>query len=536
VKKIYFILILNIIASNLIFSQYCSTPQYLSFNRQSQIDSFPINYPGCKKISGGIYIEGNDITNLNGFIQLNSIGGSLQLTINPSLTSLHGLDSLKLIQGQLYMVSNPLLTDFSGLDSLAFVWQMIYIANNGIHNFHGLENLAYNGGQLYISSNPNLLNLKGLAKISAVSGELQINDNPSLTSMEGLQNLQLTGDFFISGNTALASLHGLENLDSVGYLQIDRAAITDFDGLQSLTKIKGGVIIYQNPNLTNFHGLENLQHVSQSLDIEKNSSLKSLEALGNVGTLNNGWLFLDNNDSLENLTGLDNIDTASISDVIIQNSNLLSGCAVKSICGYLSNGGKATISANAQGCNSVAEVDAACSLLPVKLLSFTATRATEGIILTWQTANESSGDHFVIERSQLNTAHFAGLATINGKGNASQIQSYRYTDKVPQSGVEYYRLKIVDRDGNFSYSQIVSIASEAALSLYPNPTKDWLNIRGLGNSPSVLAIIDPHGNIDATVTINAVNYKWNIQKLPAGNYFLRILSNNAVQTLKFIKE
>jgi hypothetical protein len=142
----------------------------------------------------------------------------------------------------------------------------------------------------------------------------------------------------------------------------------------------------------------------------------------------------------------------------------------------------------------------------------------------------------VIERSELNTAHFAGLATINGKGNASQIQSYRYSDKVPQSGVEYYRLKIVDRDGNFSYSQIVSIASEAALSLYPNPTRDWLNIRGLGDSPSVLAIIDPHGNIDATVTINAVTYKWNIQKLPAGNYFLRVVSNNAVRTLRFIKE
>jgi len=58
---------------------------------------------------------------------------------------------------------------------------------------------------------------------------------------------------------------------------------------------------------------------------------------------------------------VDNIDPSTIADLILENSNNLTTCAVNSICDYLDNGGVASISGNATGCNSVAEVQSACS-------------------------------------------------------------------------------------------------------------------------------------------------------------------------------
>ena len=79
-----------------------------------------------------------------------------------------------------------------------------------------------------------------------------------------------------------------------------------------------------------------------------------------------GELRLENNALLTSLNGLDNIDPTSINALYLQNSDLLAGCAVPSICGFLEiNNGPAVISGNASGCNSRSEVESDCTFLTV---------------------------------------------------------------------------------------------------------------------------------------------------------------------------
>ena len=74
-------------------SQGC-LPNGIIFTTQNQIDSFPINFPGCTEIEGDVEISWSDINSLNGLNQVNSIGGSLSIRSNPMLANLFGLDNL----------------------------------------------------------------------------------------------------------------------------------------------------------------------------------------------------------------------------------------------------------------------------------------------------------------------------------------------------------------------------------------------------------------------------------------------------------
>src|SRR5690606_1045431 len=79
---------------------------YLSFYSQADIDAFAINYPNCTEISGGLYIFGNDITDLSPFSNLTSIGGYLGIYNNSNLTNLDGLSNLTSVGGYLSFSDN----------------------------------------------------------------------------------------------------------------------------------------------------------------------------------------------------------------------------------------------------------------------------------------------------------------------------------------------------------------------------------------------------------------------------------------------
>ncbi len=75
-------------------------PEGIYFNTQAQIDSFPINYPGCTQIEGGVDIWGDDITNLDGLNDLTSIGGSLNIH-HAHVANFAGLGNLSFLGGGL---------------------------------------------------------------------------------------------------------------------------------------------------------------------------------------------------------------------------------------------------------------------------------------------------------------------------------------------------------------------------------------------------------------------------------------------------
>jgi hypothetical protein len=122
-------------------------------------------------------------------------------------------------------------------------------------------------------------------------------------------------------------------------------------------------------------------------------------------------------------------------------------------------------------------VPTASIVLPIELLSFKATLKNNVVELHWQTATETNNDYFVIERS-VDGKTWESIDTIKGAGNSSNVLNYANNDDNPLSGTSYYRLKQVDFDKNFSYSDIAVVNFDGIKieALFPNPSEGSFNL------------------------------------------------------------
>ncbi len=111
-------------------------------------------------------------------------------------------------------------------------------------------------------------------------------------------------------------------------------------------------------------------------------------------------------------------------------------------------------------------------LLPLNLVSFTAGRQHNGVLITWSTGYEQGIQNYEIERSS-NTSDFKTIATVKAAGNSQVAQHYTYTDESAAGAVWYYRLKIKDNNtAAFKYSRVVIVRSSSETvitAVAPNP-------------------------------------------------------------------
>ena len=109
------------------------------------------------------------------------------------------------------------------------------------------------------------------------------------------------------------------------------------------------------------------------------------------------------------------------------------------------------------------------STLPVALLNFDVKKIGRQAILTWQTTSEQNSDYFMVEHST-DAMTFSALERVRAQGESNAIHYYKVLDENPARGINYYRLKQVDSDGKFSYSNITSVTMDGGvISFYPNP-------------------------------------------------------------------
>ena len=113
--------------------------------------------------------------------------------------------------------------------------------------------------------------------------------------------------------------------------------------------------------------------------------------------------------------------------------------------------------------------------LPIELLDFSARLNGDNstVDLNWSTATETNNDHFIVERAG-EDLRFEPILKVKGAGNSSTVQYYNDKDTDPETGTNYYRLKQVDFDGTYSYSneQAVYVPGGTLsddIFLYPNP-------------------------------------------------------------------
>ena len=178
-------------------------------------------------------------------------------------------------------------------------------------------------------------------------------------------------------------------------------------------------------------------------------------------------------------------------------------------------------------------------VVPLRLLSFDAFKNDNKVKLNWKTDNEINTSHFDVERS-VNGIDFKKIGTVTAL-NRSGINQYSFEDVSPSGGVNLYRLRQVDIDAKFEYSNTVKIlfSSKINITIYPNPVVDKLKIQIPGSSLKWMSsIYDAAGKLVYqqmnTAAANLVEI--NITALAKGNYVLVLNSGLETFTAKFLKQ
>ena len=187
------------------------------------------------------------------------------------------------------------------------------------------------------------------------------------------------------------------------------------------------------------------------------------------------------------------------------------------------------------------------TLLPIELLSFTATCDGKSALVEWTTATERNNDYFVLERSD-DAINFTEVARVAGAGNSIDPIDYAYTDYGIHGGDNYYRLVQVDYDGTRSVSDIVVVncietaAGEPDVQAYPNPFDGELTLE-LDNFDNRLARIDVYDMLGKLIYTDKVaspqNYYetvLNLSNLPPATYTVRVSTADFVINRKVVKQ
>jgi hypothetical protein len=185
--------------------------------------------------------------------------------------------------------------------------------------------------------------------------------------------------------------------------------------------------------------------------------------------------------------------------------------------------------------------------LPVELTSFTGWNQGAVNKLQWVTASEQNTMKFEVQKS-LMAATWTTIGEVPAYGNSNQVRTYNLTDNNPVVGNNYYRLKIIDNDGQYSFSNVINIPiSDAVINnfvrVYPNPTSGLLNIdiQSTGTYDTKITAYDVIGKkvYDKPAALakglNRIEIDFNI--LAKGTYVLQFADGDGnLHTTKFIKE
>ncbi len=149
----------------------------------------------------------------------------------------------------------------------------------------------------------------------------------------------------------------------------------------------------------------------------------------------------------------------------------------------------------------------------------------------WSTASQENNDYFTIERS-IDTKDWVELTIVDGAGTINQLLNYTSIEENPELGINYYRLKQTDYNGDFTYSKIIAITNNSnyknSVYLYPNPIKDILSVVTTSSAIENIAIINSSGAIVRTEYFSeeSVSVNVDLSTFPSGSYLINIVGKS----------
>ncbi len=169
-----------------------------------------------------------------------------------------------------------------------------------------------------------------------------------------------------------------------------------------------------------------------------------------------------------------------------------------------------------------------CTTLPIELLDFSASTVNNSVELAWTTVTETNNDYFEIEKSK-DSKNFSSLHKIDGAGNSTRNQNYKYIDNIPLNGISYYRLKQVDFDGQHFYSKIISVdfsSTRNEIRVDPNPASNETTIifPDVLKGETKIELFNSQGILVSKKYENKEmnSYLLNLEALEKGVYFISI--------------
>lgn len=185
--------------------------------------------------------------------------------------------------------------------------------------------------------------------------------------------------------------------------------------------------------------------------------------------------------------------------------------------------------------------------LPLELLTFKGALKNDAALLQWETDQEVNTSHFIVERS-IDGSNFSNIGTVTAIGSGATSLKYDYTDydAIKQSAnLLYYRLKMVDKDGAYTYSNIISIALPyvaGRVTVSPNPFAGEVrvDIAAAVSGKAQWKLIDNNGHVvlqgSEHVTTGANQLRINTAALSSGTYYLTVSGAGVKQQVKIQKQ
>ena len=195
------------------------------------------------------------------------------------------------------------------------------------------------------------------------------------------------------------------------------------------------------------------------------------------------------------------------------------------------------------GDDGYSSIDKIISLvLPVKWVTFTASKKDKDVLLNWQTANELNVTEFIIERS-FDGIQFSKIGIETSAGGTGNNQ-YQYTDMNPAGvctgfncEVIYYRLKQISKDQAFDYSPVRQIRFSGkgiSFNIFPNPASDKLTINCSSGGQRIAYNISLYNSIGmlffSKQNVTSPSYEIPVSKMVSGIYYLKLSTESGTTT------
>ncbi|MFT3908234.1 MAG: T9SS type A sorting domain-containing protein [Ferruginibacter sp.] len=180
----------------------------------------------------------------------------------------------------------------------------------------------------------------------------------------------------------------------------------------------------------------------------------------------------------------------------------------------------------------------ASAILPLTITAFNVTREQNTSVLQWDTENGLNNKMFEVEHST-DGLHFTKIGEVAAQLPGNISQHYRFVHTGPVTGINFYRLKQIDNNDQFIYSEIISITfskdQQLAITLSPNPVKDILHVEHFIEGKTKITISDAAGKTIKRSESSDRSIDINVAGLAHGTYFISIYGDKAVGTGSFVK-